>query len=133
MVAKDPSAAQRLWSNSSTAEHGVVLPDLSAEIRKMDTMPVTGGGFCDVWIGERLGKEKVALKVLKMFGVPEQIRRVSLSVQLQFPLITGRSIDSLTLSSTFWRKLQSGPNSSIKTSLISMEYATTGILFLWLV
>jgi len=55
----------------------VALPDLSAEVRKIGDMPITGDGFCDIWMGERLGKEKVALKVLKMFGVPEQIRRVS--------------------------------------------------------
>jgi hypothetical protein len=53
-----------------------VLPDLSAEIRKLGTLPITGGGFCDIWLGERLGCQKVALKVLKMFGVPDQIRKV---------------------------------------------------------
>jgi len=52
-----------------------VLPDLSAEIRKLGTLPVAGGGFCDIWLGERLGRQKVALKVLKMFGVPDQIRK----------------------------------------------------------
>jgi len=71
----DTNLPNRTWS--SPAEQRVALPDLSAEVRKIGDMPITGGGFCDIWMGERLGKEKVALKVLKMFGVPEQIRRVS--------------------------------------------------------
>ena len=79
LIAKQPDSSdknlpKRAWSSS--AEHQVILPDLSAEIRRIGDLPITGGGFCDIWIGERLGTEKVALKVLKMFGVPEQIRRV---------------------------------------------------------
>ena len=70
----DKNLPKRAWSSS--AEHQVVLADLSAEVRRIGDLPITGGGFCDIWIGERLGTEKVALKVLKMFGVPEQIRRV---------------------------------------------------------
>jgi hypothetical protein len=75
----DPNTDPRGQTLLSSAERQVVLPDLSAEIRTMGDMPITGGGFCDIWMGERLGTEKVALKVLKMFGVPEQTRRVRTS------------------------------------------------------
>ncbi|KAF8322279.1 kinase-like protein [Clavulina sp. PMI_390] len=67
---------RKKWSISTSEQAtAVTLPDLSAEVRKLGEYPATGGGFCDVYIGERLGKEKVALKILKMFGVPDQIRR----------------------------------------------------------
>ena len=82
LIAQQPDGSEtnprkRTWS--SVAEKQVVLPDLSAEIRRIGDLPVTGGGFCDIWIGERLGIEKVALKILKMFGVPDQIRRVRIA------------------------------------------------------
>lgn len=53
-----------------------ILPNLNAEIRRLGEAPVAFGGFCDVWLGERLGRDKVALKVLKVYDVPEQVRKV---------------------------------------------------------
>lgn len=64
-----------LWTESGDSSHPLV--DLSSEIRRVGSLPIAGGGFCDIWLGERLGQYKVALKVLKMFGAPDQLRRVS--------------------------------------------------------
>ncbi len=50
--------------------------DLGPEIKVLDRVPITGGGFCDIWIGEWLGQKKVALKILRACGVPDQIRKV---------------------------------------------------------
>ena len=50
--------------------------DLGSEIKVLDRVPITGGGFCDIWLGEWLGRKKVALKILRTSGVPDQIRRV---------------------------------------------------------
>lgn len=75
IISSRPVAENRLtWSAPATPE--ISIPNLSHEIRREGSLPVTGGGFCDIWLGTRLGKQKVALKVLKMFGVPEQTRRV---------------------------------------------------------
>ncbi|KAF8314957.1 kinase-like protein [Clavulina sp. PMI_390] len=61
--------------SSVMEERGSPLVDLSAEIRRIDQLPIMGGGFCDIYRGERLGKQQVALKILKTFGAPEQLRR----------------------------------------------------------
>jgi hypothetical protein len=81
-------SSQAVWSVPTAPT--LALPELSAEIKRIGGLPITGGGFCDIWLGERLGKQKVALKILKMFGVPDQIRRVrgtSLSLPLGVALI----------------------------------------------
>ncbi|KAF8504106.1 kinase-like domain-containing protein [Gautieria morchelliformis] len=44
------------------------LKNISAEIKKMSEHPIAGGGYCDLYLGERLGSEKVALKLVRLFG-----------------------------------------------------------------
>jgi len=60
--------------------------DISAQIKKLSEHPIAGGGYCDLYLGERLGKEKVALKLVRLFGSTdadkETARRVSLSAIL---------------------------------------------------
>jgi hypothetical protein len=38
---------------------------LNGEVTKLGDIAVTGGTYSDVWIGEWLGAEKVALKALR--------------------------------------------------------------------
>ncbi|KAF8586717.1 kinase-like protein [Ramaria rubella] len=45
-----------------------MLNNISAEIRKTSEHPIAGGGYCDLYLGERLGSEKVALKLVRLFG-----------------------------------------------------------------
>jgi hypothetical protein len=101
LIAQQPDGLEanlrkRTWS--STAERQVVLPDLSAEVRRIGDLPITGGGFCDIWMGERLGTQKVALKVLKMFGVPDQIRRVRIPSAAEFINFTSTDFAFLAFS-----------------------------------
>ena len=44
------------------------LKDISAEIKRLGEHPVAGGGYCDLYLGERLGSEKVALKLVRVLG-----------------------------------------------------------------
>ncbi|KAF8314958.1 kinase-like protein [Clavulina sp. PMI_390] len=55
------------------------LADLGAEIRKIDQMPIIRGGFCDIYRGERLGKQQVALRILRSYGAPRQLRQQSIA------------------------------------------------------
>jgi len=58
------------------------LADISTEIRRLGEHPIAGGGHGDLFLGERLGSEKVALKLIRFFGAskqdPNAARRVSL-------------------------------------------------------
>jgi len=45
--------------------------DISAHIKRLSENPIAGGGYCDLYLGERLGKEKVALKVVRFYGSTE--------------------------------------------------------------
>jgi hypothetical protein len=57
------------------------LKDISPEIKKLSEHPIAGGGYCDLYLGERLGSEKVALKLVRLFGSADEdkdgARRVS--------------------------------------------------------
>ena len=57
------------------------LTDISSEIRRLGEHPIAGGGYGDLYLGERLGSEKVALKLVRFYGVskqdPNAARRVS--------------------------------------------------------
>lgn len=60
------------------------LKNLSAEIKKVDDLPVAAGGFSEVWKGQRLGKDLVALKVLRMYDIPAKIRKVPPQILVSF-------------------------------------------------
>lgn len=50
---------------------GVVPPDLIVHgVTRIGTSPEGGGGFADVWKG-KVNSETIALKVLRLFGRPE--------------------------------------------------------------
>ena len=57
------------------------LKDISAEIKKRGEHPIAHGGYCDLYLGERLGSETVALKLVRLFGSADadkdSARRVS--------------------------------------------------------
>lgn len=63
-----------------------ILDNLSAQIKKVDDLPVAAGGFSEVWKGQRLGKDFVALKVLRMYDVPAKIRKVGVECLLIYAL-----------------------------------------------
>jgi len=44
------------------------VKDISSEVRKISDHPIAGGGYCDLYLGERLGERKVALKLVRLFG-----------------------------------------------------------------
>jgi len=60
--------------------------DISAQIKRLSENPIAAGGYCDVYLGERLGKEKVALKVVRLYGSTEvdkeKARKVSIECAL---------------------------------------------------
>ena len=64
------------------------LKNISAEIKKLSEHPIAGGGYCDLYLGERLGCEKVALKLVRLFGSTDTdkdaARRVSRYVLLNY-------------------------------------------------
>lgn len=57
------------------------IKDISPEIKKLSEYPIAGGGYCDVYLGERLGREKVALKLVRLFGPSEQDKSAARKVR----------------------------------------------------
>ncbi|KAF8577546.1 kinase-like protein [Ramaria rubella] len=55
----------------------LTLRDISTEIRRLGEHPIAGGGFCDLYLGERLGLEQVALKLVRFYGRTEQDRKTA--------------------------------------------------------
>ena len=45
--------------------------NISAQIKRLSENPFAAGGYCDLYLGERLGREKVALKAIKLYGSTE--------------------------------------------------------------
>ncbi|KAF8472414.1 kinase-like domain-containing protein [Gautieria morchelliformis] len=48
------------------------LTDITREVRRLGEHPIAGGGYGDLYLGERLGSEKVALKLIRFYGASKQ-------------------------------------------------------------
>ncbi|KIJ54455.1 hypothetical protein M422DRAFT_24402, partial [Sphaerobolus stellatus SS14] len=53
------------------------LMNISAQIKKLSEHPIASGGYCDLYLGERFGKEKVALKLVRLFGSTEADKEIA--------------------------------------------------------
>ena len=59
---------------------GELLPDIDlshGEVRRLGSNPVGGSPAFDIWEGEYLGKEKVAIKIIRGIQVTPKVREVS--------------------------------------------------------
>ncbi|KAF8498826.1 hypothetical protein JB92DRAFT_2983573 [Gautieria morchelliformis] len=48
------------------------LTDIARKVRRLGEHPIAGGGYGDLYLGERLGSEKVALKLIRFYGASKQ-------------------------------------------------------------
>ena len=75
---------------------GLLLPRIelkSGEVRRLSNNPVGGSAAFDIWMGEYLGQEKCAIKVVRGIEVSPKIREVAifLLIEFNFRLIVAHS------------------------------------------
>jgi hypothetical protein len=80
-------AEATISSHATPAVSSRSLKNISAQIKDLSEHPVAGGGYCDLYLGERRGSEKVALKLVRFFQGStdtdkDRARRVSFSESL---------------------------------------------------
>lgn len=63
-------------TNTESASSLAIIPvkNITSEITNISKYPVAGGGYCDLYSGEKLGGQKVALKLVRLFGQVEKDR-----------------------------------------------------------
>lgn len=59
------------------------IKNISPEIKRFSKYPIAGGGYCDLYLGERLRGEKVALKLVRLFGPSEKDKNAARRVRVK--------------------------------------------------
>lgn len=70
-------------ANTESVFHPASKPikDISPEIKRVSKYPIAGGGYCDLYLGERSGGERVALKLIRLFGPSEKDEKTARRVR----------------------------------------------------